>query len=431
MGPIQTLEELFGMLRRRGWVIALVSVIGMALSLFFALQQPRVYESIAVIQIEQSAVSDSGGSLEQTAARRLQLIEQRLMVRDNLLEMIDEYGLFADAPGLTATQKVGMLRAATSIESIAAPGATGGASVSALRISVRMGTPELAAALANDLATSVTELGARGQGERIEATLQFFTAEERRLTAEIEALESEIADFKVANQALLPESLIVRRNELGRLEESALALERELVALERESAELGENPARALEQRRLSQVEAEAAELRTQRDILAGRIAVLDASIQQTPEAERALNTYERRLQQLQDQASVITQRRAEAEISQHLVADQLGERFTILERAVPADFAEGTSRRKFAMAGVVGSVAAGLFLALLLETLKPVIRSAGQMQRQLDLRPVVTIPYVMTPGERRRQMIMRALGLLIVLLAVLLMLVMSLAQSA
>ncbi|WP_114967194.1 Wzz/FepE/Etk N-terminal domain-containing protein [Alkalilacustris brevis] len=426
MGPIQTLEELRGMLRRRGWVIALVATVGMVLSGYVALQLPRVYESSAVIQVEQAAVSEQAAPDGDSAARRLQLIEQQLMVRDNLLAMIDEYGLFAGASTLTPTQKVAKLREATRIESIAAPGTNG---VSVLLVTVGLDTPELAAAVANDLAAGVTELGARGQGERTEATLAFFIAEEQRLLDEIEALESEIAAFKTENQALLPDSLAFRRNELTQLEDAALELERELAALERERAAL--DPLRAVEQRAQAQLDDEISEVAAQHELLAGRIAVLEASVRQTPEAERALNSYERRLQQLRDQSSVITQRRAEAEIQQRLVLEQQGEAFQILEHAVPADLPEGASRRKLAMAGVLASAGAGVFLAFMLEVMKPVIRSAGQMQRQLELRPVVTIPYVMTPSERRQQTLMRILGLVVVALALLIMVGLALVRGA
>jgi len=46
-------------------------------------------------------------------------------------------------------------------------------------------------------------------------------------------------------------------------------------------------------------------------------------------------------------------------------------------------------------MVGAAGSLMLSLMLAFVLDLLNPVVRTAAQMERQLDLRPVVSIPEV------------------------------------
>lgn len=58
MGPIQTLEDLLGLLRRRLWLIALVTLTGMLLAALYAKSRPDLYESAAVIQVRQAEVSN-------------------------------------------------------------------------------------------------------------------------------------------------------------------------------------------------------------------------------------------------------------------------------------------------------------------------------------------------------------------------------------
>ncbi|WP_294612054.1 Wzz/FepE/Etk N-terminal domain-containing protein, partial [uncultured Roseovarius sp.] len=72
------------MLRRRLWLIVLVTVVGCVGAVIFALNKPRVFEATAVIQIETPQVGrDVTGRMVPTdAMQRLQLIEQRLMARD-------------------------------------------------------------------------------------------------------------------------------------------------------------------------------------------------------------------------------------------------------------------------------------------------------------------------------------------------------------
>jgi tyrosine-protein kinase Etk/Wzc len=434
MGPIQTWDEFIDLLRRRAAVIVLVAVAGVLASVYYAVQHPHVYQATAVIQIESPTVVEgaSTAAATESAARRLQLIEQRLMVRDNLLGVIAEYGLYADL-GLSDSEKVALLRESTTIESIAAvsQGFVSDGTVSALIITARLGTPEQAAMVANDFAANVMEQGARVRGERTEATLAFFAAEEQRLGVEIEALEAEISAYKRENAALLPDSLMVRRGELNRLQGDAQQIDVEIAALERERAALGENPSGVLAQRQSRQLNERIVELAEERAVLTERIAAIEATIRRMPEVERTLSAFERRMEQLQEQFRLTTQRRADAEIGQRLETDQQAERFEILERAIPPEHPEGPSRRKIAAAGAGASVLAAVGVAFLLDLLNPVIRSAAQMQRQLDLRPVVSIPYVRTPWERRRQNLLRLVGLVIAVLALLLAAGLSLAAES
>jgi hypothetical protein len=53
-----------------------------------------------------------------------------------------------------------------------------------------------------------------------------------------------------------------------------------------------------------------------------------------------------------------------------------------------------------------VASLGLGLAIALLLELINPAIRTSADLQRRLQLHPVVAVPYIRTRGERRRHAI-------------------------
>jgi capsular polysaccharide biosynthesis protein len=57
--------------------------------------------------------------------------------------------------------------------------------------------------------------------------------------------------------------------------------------------------------------------------------------------------------------------------------------------------------RRKLAAVGAVASLMLGVMLAFVADLVHPVVRTTAQMERQLDLRPVVAIPEM--PARRRR----------------------------
>ncbi|HEX9859445.1 MAG TPA: Wzz/FepE/Etk N-terminal domain-containing protein, partial [Paracoccaceae bacterium] len=207
MGQIQSLDEFIGLLIRRRYLIGAILGIGMALSLLAALSLGKTWEAGAVIQVETPVVADGARTAGGQSAQRLQAIEQRLTTRDNLIAMIERHGLYADAPGLSLDQKVALLRRSVTFQSVAAVGQQGfgaPASVSALIVSARLGNGDQAARVANDLAQSVLDLSAARQSQRTQETLQFFIDEERRVGAEIVALEADIVAFKNRNSAALP-----------------------------------------------------------------------------------------------------------------------------------------------------------------------------------------------------------------------------------
>ena len=62
MGPIFSLADLIGMLRRRAAVILYVTVRGSILSIWVALNQQHVYQSVEVIQVTQPVIASGVGS---------------------------------------------------------------------------------------------------------------------------------------------------------------------------------------------------------------------------------------------------------------------------------------------------------------------------------------------------------------------------------
>lgn len=466
MGPIQTLDELIGMLRRRFRLIGTIFGVLMAAVLYFAYIQPHTYESSAILQVDSPSISGDAASGGATTAQRLQLIQQRLMARDNVLEMIRTHGLFPELRQLPESDQVAALHAATRIESISAvqQGYVNDGRVASLIITVSLDDPEMAAAVANDLAARVVDQDLQSRVVQAEESLSFFEAEEKRIADEMTALESEMSDFKNKNDDALPDGLTFRRDELSRIWENSLDLDQKILELERELAALesdtamrigegtpGANPVeeelRQLEvelaqarrvfapghpeiQRLQTRIEAvtsgsgearlaaaarqrhmissQITALQAQKSLLDERRATIESAISRMPEVERNLNTFERRLRQLQDQHSVVNRRRSEAETTLKLQASQQTERFEVLEPALPPAHPSNSKRKKIAVFGFAASAGLAFGVAFLLEILNPVMRSASQMQRMLGLQPVVSIPEVVPAtrggGTRRRR---------------------------
>ena len=408
MGQIQSVEELISLVLRRRWLIIGLTVLGMLISAIYAKSRPDVYESIAVIQIEAPAVTETNDGAAQVgsgAVQVLQTIEQRLTTRENLTAMIERHGLFANLSSLPIDKKILLLRNAITFQAVdSAAGQSFGQtrSISAILIYARLDSADLAARVANDFAQGILDQSASGQRQRAEQNVAFFKEEESRIWAAIATLESEIAAYKNAHSDAMPTLRDARRDELAGLDSDIRRIDQDRAALMGEKAVIdARQTLRETDRRQLEDIAAKLDVLDAQAASVAARRDTVQTALAATPEVERVLSGYDRQLRQLQDQYDIITQRMAEAETTQRLAERQQAERFTLLERAIVPEHSLGSGGRKIAIAGSVVSLLAALVLAFVLDLAKPVVRTAAQMQRQLDLQPVVCIPEIRAPKGR------------------------------
>ncbi len=401
MGPIQNLADFLSLLRRRRLLIAAIVLLGAVLSVLAGLSRPKVYMAWAVIQVESPVVAGQDSAAGTQSARLLQVLEQQLTTRENMLAVAARHGLFADAPGLADGQKVTLLRDSINFESIASVGQPGGHSgVSALLIGTRLPDPDQAARVANDLAQSVLDLAAERQSGRARENVEFFRVEEARVSQEILALEAEIAAWHSANP--MPRASDSASDRIA-LETSLRGVTQEILAVEAERAALqAKDRLRETDRRRIDELTLREDVLQSQKAALEAQLAEMQERAARTPEAERALASYDRRMELLQAQLEMITARKTDAETAWRLEQENRSEHFSMLERAIVPELPVGGGGRKIALAGTIASLIAAIGLAFLLDLFNPVLRSAAQMERELGIRPVITLPEL--PMRRRRR---------------------------
>ena len=398
MGQIQTLDEFVSFLLRRLKIIALVTLIGMALSLAYANSLPRLYTAASVLQVELPTLNEGGSDQSSLgAAQMLQTIEQDLTTRDAMLTVINRHKLFADAPDLSQDRMAFLLRQAIVFQPITSTNAAnfgGGPAISALIISATWDDPDLAARIANDFAQSLLDYSAAGSRDRARDTEDFFRDEVDRLGAEVAAIEAEQTAFKNANSDFLPEISAARREELITLETDLRQSEREVATLNGQRIALvAAGSDRATDKRQLADLDAQLEVAVAQRNQVTSRRAELMAALANAPEVEQGLSGLDRQLRQAQDKYDLAVTQLSAAQTEVQLAMANKTERFALLERANIPEDSIGSSRRKMAMAGTLASVLAGLGLAFMVELRFPILRTAEQVERQLKIRPIVSIP--------------------------------------
>lgn len=402
------MADFLDMLRRRVGVISAVIIAGCFGSLIWAVLTPHTYVSSEVLQIEQPQISDelARSTVESSAARRLQLIEQQLMAHDNLVKVIEQFGLYGDSSRPGMSDKVDLLRQAVTITGVAAvrEGFSDDGAIAVLTITATMDSPETAQAIAHLFADQTRALATSQRQLQTRETLAFFEEQEKTVQAEIAALDTALAEFRSANDISIEGSLDFSRSELGSLNDALLTLDREIISaqLALENIDRSGNTRAATVQREEEELGRLLDSLNTQRQLLLDRRAALSASIETRPEVERTLAEFERRTTQLRERLSDIATRRSEAEVGFTLENAARGERFITLEEARVPEYPVSMSRKKRLLLGVAASAVLGLVLAFLLELRRPVIRTARQMQRETGLLPVVSIPETRNPKKRK-----------------------------
>jgi len=391
---IPPLSELIMVFKRHFAKFSIIIIFGMIASVIYALTQPRVYETTAMVQILQPAVPAAHGASTATGAtlQRLQIAEQRLMARDNLLQVIEKYNLY---PGLSLSEKILRFRLATQLEKIQDPALRWRSDVSptALMIRVSYGDPEMAAKIANEFVRILLAHSREISAAKASEALGFFEGEKTRVGNEIAALDMKIASFKQKNAATMPVGLADLRAELVILNTSILESKRNIVSLRSELANV----------RNVDNVRNMAANNRLQR--LEEQFALLDSKRQEIqtqlalgPEVAREFVALTRKLRQLTEQYDIINTRRAEAEMDQMLEASRQSAGFEVLEKALAPPYPISPNRKKITLMGIMLSIAVGLGLMTFLELWKPVVRNSSQLSRRLGIQPVIAIPTLQAP---------------------------------
>ena len=406
MGPVHSLADFLDMLRRRAGLILLLVLLGSAVSVFVAGAQRHLYRAVEVIQVVQPKVAGelARSTVEGSAARRLQSIEQRVMARDSVLEVIGQFGLYSDRPAMTDNEKLAALRASVQINSEAAAGNGNGrdGAVSILTVKAEMPTALLAQQIAHEFARRTIELSRDSRLQQARETLAFFTAREEALRARVARLEEEMEAFREENDLALPGTLDFRRDEIASINQELLSIARDRIRIERAAEQARQKQRKATAERMLADYNEELATLDAQAQLLKARKDELQSSIETSPQIERQLGAYEHELEQVRAELDVAAARRTEADVGYRLETQGQGEQLTVIEAAAMPDYPFTRSRTKLALAGVMASIAMALAAAFLLELKHPVMRTAAHMERDLGIKPVVSVPRMDTSPSPR-----------------------------
>lgn len=241
----RTLTDFVEIFRRRKWSFLLPFVSCVILALTIGLVLPPIYRSVGTILIEEQEIPREYvmSTVSSFAEQRVQSISQRIMSSTRLLEIIEQFNLYADLRDrMTIEEIVEQMRRDIKFDMISAEvidRRTGRPTTAfiAFNVSYQGKNPALVQKVASVLASLYLEENMKVREQYTTGAVRFIEDEMKDVQAKLADLDARIAAYKQKHLFALPEMNPLNFQELERIDRSLEQLEIQLRSLkERESS---------------------------------------------------------------------------------------------------------------------------------------------------------------------------------------------------
>jgi capsule polysaccharide export protein KpsE/RkpR len=237
----------------------------------------------------------------------------------------------------------------------------------------------IATRVANEFMTMILNEDVRTRTNFAAETTGFLDHESRRLEGDLSALELKIAELKRREALNLP------TNEVSPAEAQLAALKAELV-------------------QKSSLFSASHPDIKSLKLRIAALETTMGSSSVKTEKQDVGIEALTRQEEALQKQLETTNQKLATARMGEKLERGQQSERLEVIEQPSLPQKPASPNRPKFMAIVLAAAAACGGVLVFLLESLDGTIRRTADLGGLLPSDLLVTIPYIATTAEVRRQ---------------------------
>lgn len=248
----RTFGDYLDALKRRRKPALILSLTLLVLGGITIFMWPNAYTSTAAILIEDPDIPPGlvPTTVTTFASKQIQYINQRVMTRTNLAQIIEKFDLFPEErkylPTLLLVEDV---QKDMSIDVIDVQQQGSGGQQITSTIAFKLGfeheNPETARQVANELVSLYLAENVRSRTEKTAETSEFMQAEVDRLDVEVKDLETQIAAIKRDNEGSLPELMTFNMqlmaaldNDIGEIDRQIQSLRENKIMLDAELAKL-------------------------------------------------------------------------------------------------------------------------------------------------------------------------------------------------
>lgn len=237
-----SLRDFVNAIARRRRVAVLTIVPCVLAAILFAVLLPPHYRSTGTILIEQQEVPQDlvRSTVSAYADQRLQVINQRVMTSQNLVNIMTRYGLYPERQGKDTREKlVERMRDDVALKLINADvidprsGSPRQATI-AFSVSYTSRSADHSVKVANELMSLYLNENLTERQRLASNATSFLDEESERISKQISATESKLADFKAKHADALPELENLNRSLLDRTEQDLRAAEMRNMSLDQQ-----------------------------------------------------------------------------------------------------------------------------------------------------------------------------------------------------
>ena len=457
----------YGLFKKRMPVMSVIVLMCAALGIAAAVTLPPRFAADATLLVEGAQIPTilAQSTVQTEASEQLQIIEQRLMTRANLIDIARKFQVFDGQTGLTPDDIVEGMRKQTRVDL-----SSGRDRATIMTISFTALSPKVAADVVNEFVTVVLAEDAKRRLGTAGETLEFFERDVQRLSSLLSQRSAEIVTFKEANQDALPEGLDYRLDRQSTLQERLNLAARQIASLRDQSdrlkalgsassidsrsispdrqqlaaaranlsadlATLSENHPRIKNHRakvallearidgtapedtslsgsttatvlqlQLAEIDSEMNFLKEESKRTNADLLQLRQAIERTPQVSIRLEELEREYENTQLLYNEAAASRAKAQTGEQIEFSSKGERISVIEQAAVPNGPTSPNRKLIAGGGIfAGAALASVFFALT-ELMNRTIRRPIDLMRGLGVQPLATIPYIELPGDRKKR---------------------------
>jgi uncharacterized protein involved in exopolysaccharide biosynthesis len=454
------------LLLKRLPIVVLITGLATAVAAYVAMTLPATYRAEALLLVEQPQIPDdlASSTVQNNAPEQLEIIQQRLLTRANLLDIANELNVFPDRTSMVPDDVVDLMRASTGFSA-----SFGRDRATTLTINFSAENPATTAAVVNEYVTRVLDENVKLRTGMAEQTLDFFQQEVDSLGEDLSRQSARILEFKNQNIDALPEGMTYRMNRQSLLMERRSQLERDkssvqdmrdritqifqatgqlpgspedrmsptqqalvearreletaksiysetnprvrvltarVAQLEREAAgaagteTASGDPSTALFDMQMSELDAREAFIDEQLKMVIDELAEIEDAISRTPANSITLQALERDYENISARYNAASQRLATAAVGERIELTSKGQRITVLRQAVVPREPTSPNRPLIVAAGLAAGLGLSGALVVLLELLNRTVRRPADLTRALQISPLGTLPYISTSTE-------------------------------
>jgi uncharacterized protein involved in exopolysaccharide biosynthesis len=339
-------------------------------------------------------------TITEVANERVQVIQQRIMARDNLMAVANKFNLFPrEREWMSGTELLDLIRSRMEIKPVdldAQTAARGNPTI-AFTLTFDYEVPNQAMRVANEFLTSILTEDADTRTNNAAETTKFLDREVKRLQGEHDAI---VAQIQAARQ--MPPDQDQEKSEEAKAQMKNLA-----------DAEASLAQASAVYSDEYPVVK------NLKKKIAALKHAIAAAPADKTAPAEVNILALQRQESDLNGSLEDANRKLTTARLGESMERGQQGERLQVIEQpSTPQKPVRPKKLKWFAAAFALASmIGAGCVYGA--EMLDGSIRRSRDLTRIVDRHLIVTIPYLPNPGElyrRRRNIVMLCTALVTVL---------------